>query len=195
MKIYLGILVSIILFWPATIQAQSNDSKERGGDEKNAPLKITIRPAYDKFDGTFNDGNAEEAARIENSANCPRDQILSCDITGKFWNKGDQITTTIADVAYEKGQEKWASPELRLVMGGRYAKLPDYLILASMGIDPGLDPPDPYPQATGQMYGSLWFADTLNLGDRMGGPVMLARNSKNWVKRYNGKMGICIGVC
>lgn len=195
MKNGFGILVSIILFWPATIQAQRNDSEEKGGDEKNGPLKITIRPSYDKFDGTFSDGNARNAPRIENAAGCPRNQILSCDITGKFWNKGDQITTTIADVAYEKGQEKWGSPELRLVMGGRYAKLPDYLVLASMGIDPGLEPLDPYPQATGQMYGSLWFADTMNLGDRMAGPVMMAKNSKNWVKRYNGNRGICIGVC
>lgn len=177
---------------PALGQTAAENEKEGGED---APLKITIRPSYDKFDGTFYDGNARDAARIENSAGCPRDQILSCDITGRFWDKGDKINATVAAFAYEKNQEDWDGPGLGMLMGGRYAKLPDYLVLASLGIDPGLDPLDPYPLATGQMYGSLWFADTMNLGDRMAGPVMLAKNSKNWVKRYNGNRGICIGVC
>lgn len=174
--------------------AQDENTEEQAGEE-NTPLSITIRPDYDKFDGTFNDGTARDASRIENRTGCPRDQILSCDITGKFWNKSDKINATVAAFAYEKSQEDWDGPSLGMLMGGRYAKLPDYLVLASLGIDPGLDPLDPYPQVTGQMYGSLWFADTMNLGDRMAGPIMLARNSKNWVKRYNGKRGICIGVC
>lgn len=189
-----GIFVIVFLFGATPALGQTATETENEGED-GAPLKITIRPIYDKFDGTFEGGNARDAARIENSAGCPRDQILSCDITGKFWNKGDKISATVAAFAYEKAQENWAGPSLGMLMGGRYVKLPDYLVLASMGIDPGLDPLDPYPQPTGAMYGSLWFADTLNLGDRMAGPIMLARNSKNWVKRYNGKRGICIGVC
>lgn len=194
LKTTMGFLFGLILLWPTTLMAQSNDSEEEEKQE-DAPLRITIKPVYDKFDGTFSDGSAQNAPRIETSNGCPRDQILSCNITGRFWKKSDQINSTVALAAYEKAQEDWNGAELGTIIGGRFANLPDYLVLASFGVDPGLDPLDPFPQATGQMYGSLWFADTMSLGDRMGGPVMLAKNSKNWIKRYNGNRGICIGVC
>jgi len=189
-----GILIfAFLLGMPAALGQTANETEKEG--EEDGPLKITIRPTYDKFDGTFKDGTARQAPRIVNLAGCPRDQILSCDITGKFWNKGDKIKATVAAFAYEKAQEDWDGPGLGMLMGGRFAKLPDYLVLASMGIDPGLDPLDPYPQATGQLYGSLWCANTTDIGDRMAGPVMLAKNAKNWIKRYNRKRGICTGVC
>ncbi len=194
MKNLSGIFAFIFLLSASQALAQNSDSEDQV-EEEEAPLSITIRPEYDKFDGTFSDGSAQNAARIENSHGCSKDQILSCDITGRFWKKGDQINLTVAAAAYEKSQKDWNGADLGTIIGGRFATLPDYLVLASFGLDPGLDPLDPYPQATGQMYGSLWFADTMNLGDRMAGPVMLAKNSKNWIKRYNGNRTICIGVC
>ncbi|MHA1543803.1 MAG: hypothetical protein ACTSU8_01565, partial [Alphaproteobacteria bacterium] len=126
MIIFRGIILILGFGWafgPALAQDIEKEEKAGQGD---TPLSITIRPDYDKFDGTFNDGNARDASRIENLAGCPRDQILSCDITGKFWDKGDKINATVAAFAYENAQDKWGSPGLGMLMGGRFAKLPDY---------------------------------------------------------------------
>jgi len=187
-------LLSILII-PLLLGVSPAISAEDDGAGEGEPLKITIRPEYDTFDGTFTTGAARDATRLENTFNCPRDQILSCDISWKLWGPVDRIQTIVATSVFQKYQDTWQKPALGMIMGGKYAKLPDYMILASFGIDPGLNPLDPYPQPTGEMYGSLWFAAPLDLADRMAGPVMLAKNSKTQVDRLNGNRGLCIGVC
>lgn len=192
MKFLTPFLIFFALLWAPPLYAQEEGEEENEGE----PLSITIRPEYsDRFEGEFPEGDPANRNRIEQLNGCPKDQILSCDITSKFWGEHDKITEVVAGYAYELEQAKWEKPDLGLVMGGRYAGLPDYLIKASFGIDPGIKPLDPFPQPNGQMYGSLWFADTTDIGDRMAGPVMLAKDSKNWITRYNQKRGLCIGVC
>lgn len=166
-------------------------AQEEGGDGE--PLKITIRPEYPKFEGTFTQGEGLNAPRIETFGVCPKEQILSCDITSRFWGEGNKTSEVIAALAYEKQKAEWRAPSLALLMGRRYTGMPDYLIFASLGIDPGLKPLTPWPQPDGLMYGSLWFADTLSLADRMAGPIMLTKGGPTQTELLNGDRRIFSG--
>ena len=57
-------------------------------------------------------------------------------------------------------------------MGKRHYGLPDYVIMASLGIDPGLWEEGGLNDG---IYGSLYHADTMSIGDRIGGPIILTR--------------------
>ncbi len=166
------------------LSASSRALAEEGGDD---PLRITIRPSYETPDKDSILGESWNGPTIENLGPCPLDQILPCDVTDRFWGEKDKIKSIIAGYAYERSKLDWQGPSLGLLMGGRYARLPDYKIMAMMGVDPGLDPLWPFPQAAGAMYGSLWFADTFNLGDRIAGPIMLTRGGPTQIELLGGE--------
>lgn len=189
MKKTLTLIILYLFGFGASAMAQEKAS----GAEDEDPLKITIRPDYQIFDGNFIGGEGIFAPRIETLGVCPREQILSCDITSRFWGEVNKTSEVIAAYAYEKQKAEWRSPSLALLMGRRYAGTPDYLILASFGIDPGLKPLNPWPQPDGRMYGSLWFADTLSLADRMAGPIMLTKGGPTQTELLNGDRRIFSG--
>lgn len=179
-----ALLIFLLVLFGLPTVAQQDQGENKA--EPSEPLKITIRPEYQTFEGIFSEGPAKDAPRIETLGPCPREQILSCDITGRFRGGGNKILNLIAGYAYEKHQLDWRGPSLGLLMGGRYARLHDYKILALMGVDPGLEPLWPFPQPDGRMYGSLWFADTLSLADRMAGPIVLIKGGPSQIEQLGG---------
>lgn len=181
-KTLTALATAFAVFVSAPALGQTADQGD--GVEDSGPLKITIYRNYEKFDGVFTEGSGIDAPRIEGDP-CPREQVLTCDVSRYFSGGEDRIRNIIADFAYEQRLRWHQKPDLGMLMGRTYVGLKDYIILAKLGIDPNLDPLWPWPRSTG-MYGSLWDADTTDIGDRMAGPIMLVRRGPSQIEILGG---------
>ena len=88
----------------------------------------------------------------------------------------------VAELAFEHYKKAGSKPNLGLMMGGDYYGLPRYVILASLGIDPGL--PEQGALNDG-IYGSLYYANPASIGDRIGGPIILTRGTSQIDRLWN----------
>jgi len=175
---FLIITAIVFNFLSAPIAAQEEE------EEASEPLQVLITPyPKDRFDGTFDPGSGVSAPRVNQRFTCPFYDELVCDVTAGFPSLRDEgridnvVRGVVANLVYEIQRENHDSPDLGLIMGKNYHGLPDYVIMASLGIDPKLHE-DAWFTGEGPndgIYGGLWLADTLSLGDRMGGPIILTR--------------------
>lgn len=156
------------------------------------PLRVTIRPnPRVGFDGHFSDGTGVDLARFQQTYHCPDWSLYTCDILTRLGQVNtDSFTvnlkTTVAELAYRNYRETFNSSDLGLMMGQRYAGLPRYVILAQLGIDPGL--PEEGALNDG-IYGSLYHANPASIGDRIGRPIILTLG-KPQIERLAGDGGI-----
>ena len=172
----LAIIVYSASLFPASVWAQGEE------EEAHEPLRVLITPLpKNRFDGNFS--SAIPAPRLQQRFTCPFYDELVCDVTAGFPSLRDDgrldyvIRGVVANLVYEIQKENFGSPNLGLVMGKRYYGLPDYVIMASLGIDPKLHEEAWFTGEgpTNGIYGGLGLSDTLSLGDRMAGPIILTR--------------------
>jgi len=164
-------------------------------DEEEAanPIRVTIQPLPKfRFGDFFSYGADQPAPRVEELFLCPPGTLFACEVFRPDpLEQGDPFTIrlnrVVAAYVYEKSRDTFGRPDIGLLMGKRYYGLPRYVILAQLGIDPDLKPLTTFPRPTGAMYGGLWFADTLNLGDRIAGPIMLTRGGPSQIELLGGK--------
>jgi len=149
---------------------------------ESTPLRVTIRPMPQfRYGDFFSYGQNDPAPRLEQLFLCSPDALFDCE---EFLDlpaiQGDAFTfrlnRVVARAVYEKHKDDFGRPDLGLIMGKRYYGQPRYVILASFGIDPNL--PEPLWKMNGitrGLYGDLEQEDSWSLGDRIGGPIILAR--------------------
>jgi len=184
-KIFL-VIAGLFVSAPAVGQTVDEETRE------TKPLRVTIRPLPKfRFGDVFSYGSETAAPRVEELFVCPPGTLFTCEIfRAEPLEKGDPFTIrlnrVVAAYVYEKSKGGFGRPDTGFLMGGRYYGLPRYVILAQLGIDPDLEPLWPFPRSTG-MYGNLWDVDTLSLGDRIGGPIMLARRGPSQIELLGGK--------
>lgn len=177
-----------LVFFTVPALAAEQDETATG----HQPLQVTIRPnPRIRFDGHFGDRARVGLPRLRQTYHCPDWSLYTCDILTRL----EQVNTdsftvnlkaTVAELAYETYKEDGAKPDLGLMMGRRYYGLPRYVILAQLGIDPGL--PEEGALNDG-IYGSLYYANPASIGDRIGRPIILTLG-KSQIERLAGDDGI-----
>jgi len=181
------VLASLLLAAPALGQTADEEVEE------TKPLRVMIQPLPKfRFGDFFSYGADQPVPKVEELFLCPPGTLFACEVFRPDpLEKGDPFTIrlnrVVAAYVYEKSRDSFGRPDTGLLMGKRYYGLPRYMILAQLGIDPDLKPLTTFPRPTGAMYGGLWFADTLNLGDRNAGPIMLTRGGPSQIELLGGK--------
>lgn len=169
-----SLLISGLFATPVYAKEETTDEKET-----HEPLRVLITPmSKDRFDGTFQSGAAVSAPRLNHRYTCPFYDELVCDVTAGFsslqdkWRIDNVVRSVVANLVHQIQREHYNNPNLGLVMGKKYYGLPDYVIMASLGINPGLWEEGGLNDG---IYGSLYHADHFSLADRIGGPIILAQ--------------------